>query len=55
VAIHLGVPVPNDLLQRIVKDYALKIHILARDHERGVLARVDDNNGDDGSQLRLRL
>jgi hypothetical protein len=49
VAVHLGVPAPNDLLQRTVKDYAFKIHILAGDLERGVLAPVDDDDGDDGS------
>jgi hypothetical protein len=49
VAVHLGVPAPNDPLQRTVKDYAFKIHILAGDLERGVLAPVDDDGGDDGS------
>jgi hypothetical protein len=32
-----------------VKDYIFKINILAGDLERGVLAPVDDNGGDDGS------
>jgi hypothetical protein len=49
VAVHLGVPVPNDPLQRIVKDYAFKTNILAGELERGVLAPVDDDDGNDGS------
>ena len=49
VAVHLRVPVPNDPLQRTVKDYAFKIHILAGDLERGVLAPVDDDGSLDGS------
>jgi hypothetical protein len=31
-----------------VKDYALKINVLVGDLERGVLAPVDDDGGDDG-------
>jgi hypothetical protein len=34
VAVHLRVPVPNDPLQRTVKDYAFKIIILAGDLEK---------------------
>jgi hypothetical protein len=49
VAIHLGVPVPNDTLQRTVKDYAFKIYILFWDLERGVLDPIDHDGGDDGS------
>jgi hypothetical protein len=37
VAVHLGVPGPNDPLQRIVKDCTFKINILDADLERGVL------------------
>jgi hypothetical protein len=33
----------------IVKDYAFKINILVGDLKRGVLAPVDDDDGDDGS------
>jgi hypothetical protein len=32
-----------------MKDYAFKINILAGDLERGVLAPVDDDGGDNGS------
>jgi hypothetical protein len=32
-----------------VNDYDFKIHILAGDHERGVLDPVDDDDGDDGA------
>jgi hypothetical protein len=32
-----------------VKDYAFKINVLVGDLERGVLAPVDDDGGDDGS------
>jgi hypothetical protein len=49
VAAHLGVPGPNDPLQRTVKDYSFKINILAGDLERGVLAPIDDGDSDDGS------
>jgi hypothetical protein len=49
VAVHLGVQVLNDPQQRTVKDYALKINILAGDLERGLLAPVDDDGGEDGS------
>jgi hypothetical protein len=45
-----------------VKDYAFKIHILAGDLERGVLAPINDGGSGDGSlddrlwlRLRLRL
>jgi hypothetical protein len=38
VAVHLEVPASNDLLQRTVKDYIFKIHILDGDLERGMLA-----------------
>jgi hypothetical protein len=31
-----------------VKDYAFKINVLVGDLERGVLAPVDDDSGDDG-------
>jgi hypothetical protein len=31
-----------------VKDYAFKINVLVGDLERGVLAPVDDDGGDDG-------
>jgi hypothetical protein len=48
VVIHLGVPGPNDPLQRTIKVFAFKIHILAGDLERGVLDPVDDDGGDDG-------
>jgi hypothetical protein len=48
VTVHLGIPRPNDLLQRTVKDFTIKIHILARDLERAVLGPVDDDDGDDG-------
>jgi hypothetical protein len=36
------------LLQRTVKGFTFKIHILARDLERAVLGPVDDDDGDDG-------
>jgi hypothetical protein len=49
VTVHLGVPGPNDLLQRTVKDYTFKIQILAGDLERGVLDPIDDDDGDDGA------
>jgi hypothetical protein len=49
VVVHLGVPVPNDLLQGTVKDYAFKINILVVDLESGVIAHVDDDDDDDGS------
>jgi hypothetical protein len=49
VAVHLRVPAPRDPLQMTVKDYAFKINILVGDLERGVLAPVDDDCGDDGS------
>jgi hypothetical protein len=49
VAVHLGVPTPWDPLQMTVNDYAFKINILVGDLERGVLAPVDDDGGDDGS------
>jgi hypothetical protein len=49
VAVHLGVAVPNDPLQRTVKDYTFKINILIGNLERGVLAPVDDDDDDDGS------
>jgi hypothetical protein len=49
VVVHLGVPVPNDPLQRTVKDYAFKTNILAGELERGVLAPVDDDGCNDGS------
>jgi hypothetical protein len=49
VVVHLGVPAPNDPLEMTVKDYAFKIHILAGNLERGVLAPVDNEDGDDGS------
>jgi hypothetical protein len=49
VAVHLGVPVPNDPLQRTVKDYSFKTNILAGELERGVLAPVDDDDDNDGS------
>jgi hypothetical protein len=32
-----------------VKDYAFKINVFVGDLERGVLAPVDDDGGDDGS------
>jgi hypothetical protein len=48
VAIHLGVPAPRDPLQMTVKDYAFKINILVGDLERGVLAPVDEDGGDNG-------
>jgi hypothetical protein len=51
VAVHLGVPVPNDPLQRTVKDYTFKINILIRNLERGVLAPVDDDDDDDDGSL----
>jgi hypothetical protein len=31
-----------------IKDYAFKINVLVGDLERGVLAPVDDDGGDDG-------
>jgi hypothetical protein len=49
VAVHLGVPAPRDPLQMTVKDYAFKINVLVGDLERGVLAPVDDDGGDDGA------
>jgi hypothetical protein len=49
VAVHLGVPVPNDPLQRTMNDYAFKINILSWDLEIGVLAPIDNGGGDDGS------
>jgi hypothetical protein len=48
VAVHLEVPAPNDPLQMTVKDYAFKINIFVGDLERGVLAPVNDDGGDDG-------
>jgi hypothetical protein len=49
VVVHLGVPGPNDPMQRTVKDYAFKINILAGDLWRGVLAPAGDDSGDDSS------
>jgi hypothetical protein len=46
--IHLGVPAPSHPLQMIMKDYAFKIIVFVGDLERGVLAPVDDDGGDDG-------
>jgi hypothetical protein len=46
VAVHLGIPKPNDPLQRTMMDYAFKIHILVVDLERGVLVPVDDGSLD---------
>jgi hypothetical protein len=48
VAVHLGVLGPNDLLERTMKDFAFKIHIVVRDLERSVLGLVDDDGGLDG-------
>jgi hypothetical protein len=48
VVVHLGVPTPSHPLQMTVKDYAFKINVLVGDLERGVLAPVDDDRGDDG-------
>jgi hypothetical protein len=48
VAVHLGVQPPSHLLQTTVKDYAFKINVLVGDLERGMLAPVDDDGGDDG-------
>jgi hypothetical protein len=48
VVVHLGVPAISDLLQTTMKDYAFKINVLVGDLERGVLAPVDDDGGDDG-------
>jgi hypothetical protein len=48
VAVHLRVPTPSHPLQMTVKDYAFKIIVLVGDLERGVLAPVDDDDGDDG-------
>jgi hypothetical protein len=48
VVVHLGVPTPNHPLQMTMKDYTFKINVLVRDLERGVLAPVDDDGGDDG-------
>jgi hypothetical protein len=36
-----------------VRDYAFIMNVLVRDLERGVLAAVDDNNGDDGGLLMI--
>jgi hypothetical protein len=49
VVVRLGVPIPNDPLQWTMKDHTFTIYILAGDLERGVLAPVDDESGDDGS------
>jgi hypothetical protein len=49
VVVHLGVPTPSHPLQVTVKDYAFKINVFVGDLERGVLAPVDDDGGDDGS------
>jgi hypothetical protein len=48
VAVHLGVQPPSHPLQTTVKDYAFKIYVLVGDLKRGVLAPVDDDDGDDG-------
>jgi hypothetical protein len=48
VAVHLRVPTPSHPLQMTVKDYAFKINVLVGDLERGVLAPVDDDSGDNG-------
>jgi hypothetical protein len=48
VVVHLWVLAPRDSLQMTVKDYAFKINILVGDLERGVLAPVDDDGGDNG-------
>jgi hypothetical protein len=48
VAVHLGVQPPSHPLQATVKDYAFKIKVFVANLERGVLAPVDDDNGDDG-------
>jgi hypothetical protein len=46
--VHLRVLAPRDTPQMSVKDYAFKINVLVGDLERGVLAPVDDDSGDDG-------
>jgi hypothetical protein len=48
VEIHLGFSAPSHPLQATVKDYAFKINVLVGDLERGVLAPVDDDGGDNG-------
>jgi hypothetical protein len=48
VVVYLGVPPHSHPLQMTVKDYAFKINVLFGDLERGVLAPVDDDGGDDG-------
>jgi hypothetical protein len=48
VAVYLGVPTPRDQLQMTVKDHDSKINVLVGDLERGVLALVDGDGGDDG-------
>jgi hypothetical protein len=48
VAVHLGVPAISHPLQTTMKDYAFKINVLVGDLERGVLAPIDDDGGDDG-------
>jgi hypothetical protein len=47
VAVELGLPQPNDLLQRTMRDCTYKIHDLARDLE-GVVIGPHDDNDDDG-------
>jgi hypothetical protein len=48
VTVHLEVLAPRDPLQMIVKDYSFKINVLVGDLERGVLAPINDDSGDDG-------
>jgi hypothetical protein len=48
VAVHLEVPTPSHPWQMTMKNYAFKINVLVGDLERGLLAPVDDDGGDNG-------
>jgi hypothetical protein len=48
VAVHLEVPTPSHPRQMTMKNYAFKINVLVGDLERGLLAPVDDDGGDNG-------
>jgi hypothetical protein len=45
---RLEVPTPSHPLQTTVKDYTFKINVFVGDLERGMLAPIDDDGGDNG-------